>query len=549
MRKLILFFVTVCSVLSAISQPFSRKDSLRGDLSKIRTCYDVTFYDLFVMVDQEEKSLEKSYNIIHFTVVSDFDRMQIDLAWNMEVLLIQFEGIELEYSREFDAVYIDFPRVLKKSEHANVKIWYSGYPKEAVNPPWDGGFTWEMDDNGNPWIGVSCQGLGASVWWPCKDHQSDEPDSMSITCSARYPSKIISNGNLRKDTTVWDQYFNSFVNVSEWFVSYPINNYNVTLNIGDYVNFSELYISKKDTLRMDYYVLSDNLVKAKKHFKQAKPMMECFEKYFGAYPFWNDGYALIETPYLGMEHQSAIAYGNDYLPGYHGNTNFIDGLDFDFIIIHESGHEWWGNSITTNDIADMWVHEGFCTYSEVLYVECMYGYDAMLSYVNSKKESIRNDKPVIGPFHVNKEGSSDMYNKGSLMLHTLRSLIDNDVLWFEMIKGIANDFKYNTVDGQQIINYINEKSEKELTYFFNQYLKNKEIPEFQYNLQKEGRNYTLIYRWNAIPEFDMPILINTGLKDFWIYPNFEWKELDLGSFDNHDFKLRDDLFFIDIKKQ
>jgi len=549
MRKLILFFVTVCSVLSAISQPFSRKDSLRGDLSKIRTCYDVTFYDLFVMVDQEEKSLEKSYNIIHFTVVSDFDRMQIDLAWNMEVLLIQFEGIELEYSREFDAVYIDFPRVLKKSEHANVKIWYSGYPKEAVNPPWDGGFTWEMDDNGNPWIGVSCQGLGASVWWPCKDHQSDEPDSMSITCSARYPSKIISNGNLRKDTTVWDQYFNSFVNVSEWFVSYPINNYNVTLNIGDYVNFSELYISKKDTLRMDYYVLSDNLVKAKKHFKQAKPMMECFEKYFGAYPFWNDGYALIETPYLGMEHQSAIAYGNDYLPGYHGNTNFIDGLDFDFIIIHESGHEWWGNSITTNDIADMWVHEGFCTYSEVLYVECMYGYDAMLSYVNSKKESIRNDKPVIGPFHVNKEGSSDMYNKGSLMLHTLRSLIDNDVLWFEMIKGIANDFKYNTVDGQQIINYINEKLEKELTYFFNQYLKNKEIPEFQYNLQKEGRNYTLIYRWNAIPEFDMPILINTGLKDFWIYPNFEWKELDLGSFDNHDFKLRDDLFFIDIKKQ
>ena len=549
MRKLILFFVTFCGVLSAISQPFSREDSLRGDLSLMRTCYDVTFYDLFVMVDHQEKSLEKSYNIIHFTVVSDFNKMQIDLALNMEVLLIQFEGIELEYSREFDAVYIDFPRVLKKSEHANVKIWYSGYPKEAVNAPWDGGFTWEKDDNGNPWVGVSCQGLGASVWWPCKDHQSDEPDSMRITCSARYPSKIISNGDLRKDTTVWDQYFNSFVNVSEWFVSYPINNYNVTLNIGDYVNFSELYISKKDTLRMDYYVLSDNLVKAKEHFKQVKPMMECFEKYFGVYPFWNDGYALVETPYLGMEHQSAIAYGHDYLPGYHGNTRFIDELNFDFIIIHESGHEWWGNSITTNDIADMWVHEGFCTYSEVLYVECMYGYDAMLSYINSKKESVRNDKPVIGPYHVNVEGSSDMYNKGSLMLHTLRSLIDDDEMWFEIIKGIANDFKYKTVDGQEIINYINEKSGKDFTYFFNQYLKNKEIPNFQYNLQKEGRNYTLVYRWEAITEFDMPILINTGNNDFWIYPNIVWKELDLGSFDIHDFKVRDDLFFIDIKKQ
>ena len=549
MRKLILFFVTFCGVLSAISQPFSREDSLRGDLSLMRTCYDVTFYDLFVMVDHQEKSLEKSYNIIHFTVVSDFNKMQIDLALNMEVLLIQFEGVELEYSREFGAVYIDFPRVLKKSEYANVKIWYGGYPKEAVNAPWDGGFSWKKDDNGNPWIGVSCQGLGASVWWPCKDHQSDEPDSMRITCTARYPSKIISNGDLRKDTTVWDQYFNSLVNVSEWFVSYPINNYNVTLNIGDYVNFSELYISKKDTLRMDYYVLSDNLVKAKEHFKQVKPMMECFEKYFGAYPFWNDGYALVETPYLGMEHQSAIAYGNDYLAGYHGNTRFIDGLNFDFIIVHESGHEWWGNSITTNDIADMWVHEGFCTYSEVLYVECMYGYDAMLSYINSKKESVRNDKPVIGPYHVNVEGSSDMYNKGSLMLHTLRSLIDDDEMWFEIIKGIANDFKYKTVDGQEIINYINEKSGKDFTYFFNQYLKNKEIPNFQYNLQKEGRNYTLVYRWEAITEFDMPILINTGNNDFWIYPNIVWKELDLGSFDIYDFKVRDDLFFIDIKKQ
>ena len=546
-NTLILFFIAFSFLGTA--QEFTRKDSLRGNLTELRTCYDVTFYDLFVMVDQQEQSLEKSYNIIHFTVVSDFDKMQIDLAQNMEVMRIEFEQKELEYSREFDAVYINFPRLLTKGEQANVKVWYSGYPREAVNAPWDGGFSWKKDDNGNPWIGVSCQGLGASVWWPCKDHQSDEPDSMLITCTARYPSKIVSNGDLRKDTSEWNQYFNSWVNVSEWFVSYPINSYNVTLNIGDYVHFSEAYISKNDTLRMDYYVLHDNLDKAKEHFKQVKPMMECFEKYFGAYPFWNDGYALVETPYLGMEHQSAIAYGNDYLPGYHGNTRFIDGLNFDFIIVHESGHEWWGNSITTNDIADMWVHEGFCTYSEVLYVECMYGYDAMLSYVNNQQRSVKNDKPVIGTYHVNAEGSSDMYNKGSLMLHTLRSLIEDDELWFEMIKGIANDFKHETVDGQEIINYINKKSGKDFTDFFNQYLKNKEIPVFQYKLHQEGRNITLLYRWEAIPEFDMPILINTGSEDFWIYPNAEWKEQDLGGFDKHDFKVRDDLFFIDIKKQ
>jgi aminopeptidase N len=546
-NKILVFLLALVFVGQA--QEFTRKDSLRGALTEMRTCYDVTFYDLFVMVDEQERSLEKSYNIIHFTVVSDFDKIQIDLAQNMEVMRIEFEEKELEFSREFDAVFLNFPRTLKKGEQAKIKVWYGGYPREAVNAPWDGGFSWKKDGNGNPWIGVSCQGLGASVWWPCKDHQSDEPDSMRITCTARYPLKIVANGDLRSDTSVWNQYFNSWVNVSEWFVSYPINNYNVTLNIGDYEHFSEAYISEKDTLRMDYYVLHDNLEKAKEHFKQVKPMMECFENYFGVYPFWNDGYALVETPYLGMEHQSAIAYGNDYLPGYHGNTSHIDGLDFDFIIVHESGHEWWGNSITTNDIADMWVHEGFCTYSEVLYVECMYGYDAMLSYVNNQKRSVRNDKPVIGHYHVNKGGSSDMYFKGSLMLHTLRNLIEDDELWFEIVKGIANYFKHQTIDGQEIINYINVKSGKDFTDFFNQYLKNKEIPTFQYSLEKEGRNYTLIYRWEALPEFDMPILINTGSEDFWIYPSAEWKEQDLGGFDKHDFRVRDDLFFIDIKKQ
>ena len=545
-NKIVVFLLMLAFFGQA--QEFTRKDSLRGNLTEIRTCYDVTFYDLFVMVDEQERSLEKSYNNIHFSVVSDFDKIQIDLAANMEVMRIEFEGAELEFIREFDAVFINFPRVLKKGEQSSVKVWYGGYPREAINAPWDGGFSWKKDGNGNPWIGVSCQGLGASVWWPCKDHQSDEPDSMRITCTARYPLKIVSNGDLRSDTSVWNQYFNSWVNVSEWFVSYPINNYNVTLNIGDYVSFSEGYISEKDTLKMDYYVLHDHLEKAKIHFKQVKPMMECFENYFGKYPFWKDGYALVETPYLGMEHQSAIAYGNDYLPGYHGNTRFIDGLDFDFIIVHESGHEWWGNSITTNDIADMWVHEGFCTYSEVLYVECMHGYDAMLSYVNNQKRSVRNDQPIVGHYHVNTEGSSDMYQKGSLMLHTLRNLLEDDELWFEMIKGIANDFKYKTVDGQEVINYINEKSGKDFTDFFNQYLKNKKIPEFQYKLQQEGRNITLLYRWEAITNFDMPILINTGSKDFWIYPNEQWNEQDLGGFDKHDFRVRDDLFFIDIKK-
>ena len=547
-KKILLLILTINSFF-VFSQDITRKDSLRGNLTSIRTCYDVTFYDLNIAIDEVEKSIEKSTNTIYFTAVSDFEIIQIDLASNMEIIHIDFEEEKLDFDREFDAVYIYFKRTIKKNEQSKIKILYGGYPKEAVNPPWDGGFSWDMDKNKNPWIGVSCQGLGASTWWPCKDHQSDEPDSMRIKVAARYPLKIVSNGNLRSDTTVWNQYFKSWMNVSEWFVSYPINNYNVTLNIGDYVNFNDNYISNNDTLVLDYYVLNGNVNKAKEHFEQVKPMMQCFENLFGKYPFWNDGFALVETSYLGMEHQSAIAYGNNFLDGYKGNTSFIDGLNFDYIIVHESGHEWWGNSITSFDIADMWIHEGFCTYSEVLFVECIFGYDKMLSYVNNQKKNVVNNKPIIGPYHVNKQGSSDMYFKGSLMLHTIRNVINDDEVWFKIIFDISNKFKYKVVNGQQIIDYINLESKRDLSIIFNQYLMNKNIPEFQYSFVKEGINTTLVYRWEAVDDFDMPILINTGKEDFWIYPTSSTQETNLGGFDRNDFNIRSDLFYINTKKQ
>ena len=560
MRKVILIIVLFCVNISVFCQEFSRKDSLRGELTPLRTCYDVTFYNLNVTIDEKERFIERSFNEIHFTATADFETFQIDLAKNMEILLIQFSDsdldnerydvdlTELEFTREHDAVFVNFPKIIKKGEQSSIRVWYDGYPREAVNAPWDGGFSWKTDKNDNPWIGVSCQGLGASVWWPNKDHQSDEPDSMRITVSARYPNKIICNGNLRSETTIWSNYLQDSLNQSEWFVSYPINNYNVTLNIGDYIHFQDEYISGEDTLDLSYYVLSYNEEKAKKHFEQVKPMMSCFENYFGKYPFWEDGYALVETPYLGMEHQSAIAYGNDYLPGYHGSLAYSGGLEFDYIIIHETGHEWWGNSITTNDIADMWIHEGFCTYSEALYVECLYGYDKMLDYVNNQKRFISNNSPIVSHYHVNHKGSGDMYQKGSAMLHTLRTLIEDDELWFSIIRGILDEFKYKTVDAEQVMNYIMEKTDKDLTVFFKQYLNHSDLPEFQYQMIKEGRNTTLKYKWEAIDMFDMPILVNLGEKDFWIYPNLDWKEMSLGKIDRSEFKIREELFLIDIKK-
>jgi aminopeptidase N len=548
MRYISLIFLSLIFSFSAVSQEFTYSDSLRGNLSELRLCYDVFYYDLNVTVDDHQQKLINSSNTIHAIAISSFQKIQIDLFESLKIHSIEFEEKILEFERIHNAVFVNFPRVINVNEKINFKVMYSGKPRVAVNPPWDGGFSWEKDKNRNSWIGVSCQGLGASSWWPCKDHQSDEPDSMNITSTVRYPLQVISNGKKKSDKTFFSDILQSKANKSSWFVSYPINNYNVTLCVGDYKYFNDYHVNNYDTLELDYYVLKYNYNKAKDHFQQVKPMLECFEKYFGPYPFYKDGYTLIETPYLGMEHQSAIAYGNNYLPGYNGNRQFISGLDFDYIIIHETGHEWWGNSITTNDIADMWIHEGFCTYSEVLYVECIYGYDIMLDYVNNQKRSVRNDKPIIGPYNVNKKGSNDMYQKGSLMLHTLRSLIDNDSLWFSIIKGISEEFKYQIVDGVEIIEYINEKVDLDLLYFFQQYLYKSEIPTFEYKTQKKGREYTLLYRWNAIDDFNMNIKVNIGTKDILLLPDSEWKEYNLGNVDIKSFKVRDDLFFVNVKK-
>ncbi|MDC1063502.1 M1 family metallopeptidase [Flavobacteriales bacterium] len=548
MRYTSLIFLSLILSFSAVSQEFTYSDSLRGNLSEFRSCYDVFYYDLNVTVDDYQQKLINSSNTIHATAISSFQKIQIDLFESLKIHSIEFEEKILEFERIHNAVFVNFPRVINVNEKINFKVMYSGKPRIAVNPPWDGGFSWEKDKNGNSWIGVSCQGLGASSWWPCKDHQSDEPDSMNITSTVRYPLQVISNGKKKSDKTFFSEKLQSKANKSSWFVSYPINNYNVTLCVGDYKYFNDVHVNNYDTLELDYYVLKYNYNKAKDHFQQVKPMLECFEKYFGPYPFYKDGYTLIETPYLGMEHQSAIAYGNNYLSGYNGNRQFISGLDFDYIIIHETGHEWWGNSITTNDIADMWIHEGFCTYSEVLYVECMYGYDIMLDYVNNQKRSVRNDKPIIGPYNVNKKGSNDMYQKGSLMLHTLRSLIDNDSLWFLIIKGISEEFKYQIVDGAEIIDYINEKVDLDLYYFFQQYLFKSEIPTFEYKTQKKGREHTLLYRWNAIDDFNMNIKVNVGAKDILLLPKSEWKEYSLGNVDIKSFKVRDDLFYVNVKK-
>jgi len=512
---------------------FTQKDTLRGALRPERTCFDVTYYNLTVDVNIGAKSIKGS-NDMHFTAVEDFTILQIDLFQNLNITSITWKGKILEFKRQFDAVFVQFPSTIKKGDKEIITIAYEGYPQIAKNAPWDGGFSFDTDINGNPWVGISCEGLGASVWWPNKDHLSDEPDSMMINGIVPMDLMCVANGNL----IATEQLAGNKMKYS-WKVSYPINNYNVSLNIGKYVHFSDVYTQTngKD-LALDYYVLDYNLEVAKKQFEQVKPMMACYEKYLGPYPFYKDGFAMVETPYLGMEHQSVIAYGNKYQTGYLGFDFSGIGLDFDYIIIHETGHEWWGNNVSMKDLADMWIHEGFCTYSESIYVECLYGNETALDYINASKRSISNDRPIIGLYNVNSEGSGDMYQKGAVFLNTLRYQVNNDPLWWNIILGIQKDFAKQTVTTAQIENYISRKAGKDFSKLFDQYLRHANIPVLEYKFQRTSAGLEVNFRWDAdVAGFDMPIrYISKGGKPVWVNPTTEWQQLNIEGLDEKTFK-------------
>jgi aminopeptidase N len=506
-KKLILCIGFLAFASLAVAQPFTKADSLRGTLSPLRSCYDVLWYDLTVKVDPATQLISGS-NVMRFNPVRQFSEMQIDFFEGMSLDKVEFEGKSVPYRRQFNAVFLTMPRTLNPGNVSELKFEFAGRPTRAKNAPWDGGFVWEKDNNGKPWVGVACEGLGASCWWPMKDHLSDEPDSIRITLVAPSALMGVANGQLRHTRDAG----NGFT-AWEWAVTYPINSYNVTVNVADYVNIHDHFTNASGTHDLDYYVLSYNKEKAEKQFKQVDEMMRCYEKFFGEYPFWNDGYALVETPYLGMEHQGAIAYGNEYMPGYAG----YDPLDlgFDYIVIHESGHEWWGNSVSTDDHGELWIHESFCTYAEAVYVECKWNYEKAVEYLESQKDNILNMQPVVGPRDVNFNdfGSSDMYYKGAWMLHSLRGFVNDDNLWWATIKSFAESFKYKVTNTDEVIKWFNQKLGADYTAFFRQYLYQSARPTFEYTLKKKGKGTVMAYRWNAKEAgFNLPIDVLTGEK-------------------------------------
>ena len=525
-RYFILLFILLITINNkALAQgifgeknDFTRQDTLRGTITAEREWWDLNYYHLDIKVNPKERSIKGS-NTVGYTVLKSNKLMQIDLQDPMKITAVYQKNKPLRFTREGNAYFIELKQKQKAGKANYLTIEYEGKPKVAIRAPWDGGLSWEKDNNGIDFIATSCQGLGASVWWPNKDHMYDEVDSMLISVNVPKHLINVSNGRLRKVIEEDDN-----TKTYEWFVANPINNYGVNINIGDYVNFSEKYNGEKGILDLDYYVLRDNLEKAKEQFKQVPMMLDAFEHWFGPYPFYEDSFKVVEVPYLGMEHQSSITYGNKYMQGYLGRdlSGTGWGLKFDYIIIHEAGHEWFANNITYKDIADMWVHEGFTCYSENLYVDYHFGKEASADYVIGTRRGIRNRRPIIGPYNVNREGSGDMYSKGANILHTLRQIAKDDEKWRHILRGLNEEFYHQTVTSRQVENYISKNIGFDLRYVFDQYLRDVRIPIFEYFI-KDG---ILKYKWsNTINGFNMPIEVSVDNNKIWLYPENSWKQI------------------------
>ncbi len=530
MFKRFLLFIVIAGFYSDGTaqrvKTFTRADTLRGSITPERAWWNVLRYDITVKPDYTNKTITGK-NVISYVLVKDnkTEMMQIDLKEPLVIDSIFLNNRDkLTFSREANVWHVQVPRQMKNSRNA-IEIFYSGKVHEAVRPPWDGGWTWTKDSLGRPWMTVTCQGLGASIWYPCKDHQSDEPDKgASITMIVPDTLVAVANGRLqfKKDN-------NDGTTTYQWAVVNPISNYCIIPYIGKYVNFKEVYNGEKGKLDLNYWVLDYNVARAKAYMPpEVHNMLNAFEHWFGPYPFYEDGYQLIETSHTGMEHQSAVSYGNWYRPGYRGRDGSGTGwgMKWDFIIIHESGHEWFGNNITTNDLADMWVHEGFTNYSETLFIDYIFGQDAANAYNAGTRRGIRNDRPVIAKYDVNDQGSGDMYPKPGNMLHAIRHGLDNDELFRSILRGLNKTFYHKTVTSQQIENYISEKAKFNYSKVFDQYLRTIQAPVFEFYFSEDKQK--LYYRYtNCVQGFNLPLILKNGDAKLRIVPLQEWKSLAL----------------------
>ena len=522
---------------ASTGQPTATRDEvLRGGYGPYRGNNKLLFYHLDVRVDPEKKFLSGK-NTIRFRMLQDGTRVQIDLNSQLNIDKVLLGSTELKYQREAWSIFIDFPQTLRAGKSYSIDFYYSGYPKSTGR---FGSFTFGQDPAGHPWINTACEEVGASTWWPNKDQWYEEVKNMEISVSIPSDLVDVSNGKFMGKTDLGDGYTRW-----DWFVHYPINNYDVSLNIGNYVHFND----QLGSVPMDFYVLPQDLEKAKKQFVQAKSMLEAYQHYFGEYPFKKDGYKLIQAPYSGMEHQSAVTYGNHFANGYLERdwTGVGIATRFDFIIIHESGHEWFGNSVSAADRSDMWIHEGWTTYLESLYVEYMWGHADALRYVNGYQSKVKNEKPIIGERGLYVTPPQDQYFKSALFLNTLRDVIDNDKHWFKLIHDFYQHFKYRNIMTEDVVQFFNQRTGMNLTPIFNQYLRHTAIPGLQ--LKFDELKGTVSYRWK-VDEAGFVMPVKVGQKDHWqiIRPTTEWQSMPT-TLKSDDFNVATDLYYVKVDKE
>ena len=547
MKRVVLLAITaffalplVASAQAVAPNPpvFTRADTIRGSNTPERAWWDAAFYDLHVRVNPADSSIS-GHNAITYRVLKPAREMQIDLQMPLVIDSVVQDGTELSARRDGNAFFVRLIARQPVGAKMQISVYYHGKPVAAIRPPWDGGFIWALDSLSRRWIATANEGLGASAWWPNKDIYSDEPDSQRVAITVPDSLIDVSNGRLRSTTPNADG-----TTTYEWFVVNPINNYDVAVNAGHYAHFSDVYEGERGKLTLDFWPLDYHADTARKQFQQVKPMLQCFESWFGPFPWYEDGYKLVETPHLGMEHQSAVAYGNHYLQGYLGRdrSKTGHGLLWDFIIIHESAHEWFGNSITMKDVADLWIHESFATYAEGLYTECQQGKKAGAEYTIGQRALIRNDVPVVGRYGVNHEGSGDMYDKGANMLHTIRQLVGDDARWRGILRDLGKAFWHQTVTGRQIEDFISRQSGLNLKRIFDQYLRTTKVPTLEYKLQGSK----LSYRWsNVVPGFAMPVKVTTSPgKLTWIRPTASWKTTTVKLNRPEDFRVDENFYVV-----
>lgn len=527
MRSLRIFFTIVFVIffvgnVSAQTENITRQETLRGTITPEREWWDVLHYHLSIEFFPDTKTIKGS-NVITFKTLKTGSKMQIDLQPPLNITKVTHGASELKFEREGNVFWVSFEKDIAKGVEDKIEVFYEGKPVESRNPPWSGGITWGRDDLGEHFITTTCQGIGASIWWANKDHGADEPDrGMKISVTVPENLVAVSNGRLKKtDNNIKDK-----TKIFHWEVTNPINNYGVNVNIGNYVNFSEIYKGLGGDLDLNYWVLAHQKEAAVRQFKEVPRMLKAFEHWFGKYPFYEDGYKLVTVSYAGMEHQSSVTYGNYFRNGYRARDYSGSGVGFkfDFIIVHESGHEWFGNNISMKDAADMWIHEGFTNYSENLFVEYHFGKKDAEDYVIGSRHNIRNDAPIIGTYGTNREGSGDMYSKGGNMLHTIRNVINDDQKWLSIMRGLNKDFWHQTVTSAQIESYISQKAGIDLSKVFEQYLRTTKIPLLQ--CQTNGKRFS--YNYDRVVEgFAMPIRVEINGKEYNITPTAKVQSLYL----------------------